>query len=95
MLVVITRPQARTQNVMKNLRASLAFTVVLVLVGCQSSKQARLTPTKAVASSELIYTFDQSFLAYFGLGGVTEIQKALREAHPNDKIQVVISDSNK
>jgi len=47
---------------------------------------------KDVASSELIYTIDQRFLAYFGPEGVTKIQKALREAHPNHRIQVDISD---
>ena len=80
---------------MKNLRALLAFTVVLLLLGCQSSNQARVTSPKAVASSELIYTFDQNFVAYFGLERVTEIQKALRKAHPNDRIHVGISDLEK
>jgi hypothetical protein len=77
-------PQTRTPSIMKNPRALLAFTVVLALVGCQS-----------IASSDLIYTFDQNFLAYFGPEGVTEIQNALREAHSNDMIQVGISDSDK
>jgi len=68
---------------------------VLVLVGCQGSKQARVATNKDVASSKLLYTFDQRFLAYFGPAGVTEIQKALREAHTNDRIQVRFSDSDK
>ena len=92
---VSTRPQTRTQNIMKNLRALLAFIVVLVLAGCQGSKHARVATNENVASSELIYTFVQRFLAYFGPEGITKIQKALREAHPNHRIQVDISDSYK
>ncbi len=79
---------------MKSLRTLPAAIVVIVLVGCQSDKHARMTvaPSPVVASSKISYVFDESVHTYFGPEGVAEFEQALREAHPLDQIQIDYSE---
>jgi hypothetical protein len=69
-----------------------AVVSLFLLVGCQSGKHARVAvnPSPAVASSEMYYTFDQSFLTYFGPEGVSAMERTLQQAHPDVRIRVYV-----
>jgi outer membrane biogenesis lipoprotein LolB len=82
---------------MKSLRILLAAFVVFVLAGCRSDKHLRVAvdPSPEAAPSWISYVFDEDFRAYFGPEGVAGIEKALREKHPLDDIQIEFSEFGK
>ena len=81
---------------MKILRPLLAQIVVFALVGCQSDRhtQVMVGEDPVVASPRIYYVFDQDFRAWLGPQGVTGLEKALREAHPRDQLQIDFAESN-
>jgi hypothetical protein len=80
----------------KTLRPLFAAIVVFALVGCQHDKHAQVSVDKelVLASPRICYVFDQDFRAWLGPQGVTGLEKALREAHPRDQLQIDFAESN-